>query len=184
MNEQDARKVLEAVLFSSSGVVPVKQLARIIGNFRVANVRGLADALNSEYERTNRTFRIVRIGDGLQMRTLPMYSTWIQKAEPTKPLRLSPPSLETLAIVAYRQPVMRAEIEHIRGVDCTNGLRRLLELRLVKILGKDKGPGRPIVYGTSKEFLALFSVSDLSDLPTIEEFDLRPQAASTGGEPV
>ena len=97
--------------------------------------------------------------------------------------RSSKTSLETLAIVAYRQPVMRAEIEHIRGVDCTNGLRRLLELRLVKILGKEKGPGRPIVYGTSKEFLALFSVSDLSDLPTIEEFDLRPQATTTGGEP-
>jgi segregation and condensation protein B len=101
-------------------------------------------------------------------------------------VRLSPPALETLSIVAYRQPVTRAEIENLRGVDCSGGLRRLLELRLVKILGKDKGPGRPILYGTTREFLSLFNLADLRDLPTLEEFDLRPQelppAASLGGE--
>lgn len=188
MNEQDARKVLEAVLFSSSDVMPVKQIAAIIGNIRVQNLRQLVQALNAEYERTNRTFRIVQIGDGYQMRTLPMYKTWIAKAEPLKPVRLTQPSLETLAIVAYRQPITRAEIEHIRGVhDCSYHLRRLLELRLVKILGKDKGPGRPILYGTSRDFLSLFSLTDLNDLPTLEEFDLRPEepgtpAAGAGGK--
>ena len=138
MNEQDARKVLEAVLFSSSGVVAVKQLARIIGNFRVANVRGLADALNSEYERTNRTFRIVRIGDGLQMRTLPMYSTWIQKAEPSKPVRLSPPSLETLANDSIRDN-MRCETKKVRIMATATANRPLSTRYMFK---KEMSPSR------------------------------------------
>lgn len=185
MNEQDARKVLEAVLFSSAQVLSARQLAGILGNTPVARVRDLVDALNADYEKTSRTFRVVKIGDGYQLRTLPMYRTWIAKAEPLKPVRLTTPALETLAIVAYRQPVTRAEIEHLRGVDCSGALRRLLELRLVKILGKDKGPGRPILYGTSREFLSLFNLSDLRDLPTLEDFDLHPQAlppAAEGGE--
>ena len=186
MNVQDARKVVEAVLFSSATVLTTRQLGEILGSARVPEVRELIDALNAEYEKTNRTFRIVRVGDGYQMRTLPMYKTWIAKAEPLKPVRLSPPILETLAIVAYRQPVTRAEIEHVRGVDCSGGLRRLLELRLVKILGKDKGPGRPILYGTSREFLSLFNLTDLRDLPTLEDLDLQPlglpPAALAGGE--
>ena len=106
--------------------------------------------------------------------------------EPLKPLRLTPPTLETLAIVAYRQPVTRAEIENLRRVDCSNALRRLLELRLVKILGKNKSPGRPIIYGTGRDFLSLFNLTDLKELPTLEEFDLRPQelppAEATGTE--
>jgi segregation and condensation protein B len=187
MNEQDARKVLEAVLFSSSEVMPARRIAGIIGNTRVPLVHEWVAALNAEYETTNRTFRIARIGDGYQMRTLPMYRTWIAKAEPLKPVRLSPPSLETLSIVAYRQPVTRAEIEHLRGVDCSGSLRRLLELRLVRIVGKDQGPGRAILYGTGREFLSLFNLADLKDLPTLEELDLWPEekappAAILGGE--
>jgi len=190
MNEQDAKKVLEAVLFSSSDVMPAKQLATIIGGIDVPKVRELVQALNSEYETGSRTFRIVRIGEGYQMRTLPMYKTWIIKAEPLKPVRLTAPTMETLAIVAYRQPVTRAEIEHLRGVDCSNSLRRLLDLRLLRIAGKDKGPGRALLYSTSREFLSLFNLTDLRDLPTLEEFDLRPEgeelpALSTlGGEAV
>ena len=94
--------------------------------------------------------------------------------EPLKPVRLSQPGLETLAIVAYRQPVTRAEVEHLRGVDCSHGLRALLERKLIRIVGKDKAPGRPIIYGTTREFLSLFNLADLRDLPTPEEFDLAP----------
>jgi segregation and condensation protein B len=175
MNEQDARKVVEAVLFSSPEVLTGKALAAILGNSSVPHIAELVAALNAEYETTGRTFRVVTVGEGYQLRTLPMYRTWIAKAEPLKPVRLSPPALETLAIVAYRQPITRAGIEHVRGVDCSGALRRLLELRLVKMLGKDKGPGRPILYGTAREFLSLFNLTDLRDLPTLEDFDLRPQ---------
>ena len=179
MNEQDARRVLEAVLFSSSGVMSVKEIVSIIGNTRIPEVRHMVQALNAEYEKTSRTFRIVQIGEGYQMRTLPMYKTWVVKAEPLKPVRLTQPSLETMAIVAYRQPVTRAEIEHLRGTDCSYHLRRLLDLRLVRILGKDKGPGRAILYGTSRDFLSLFNLTNLNDLPTLEDFDLTPENLGT-----
>lgn len=175
MNESDAKKVIEAVLFASSEVMSVKQLRGVLGNPSPDGLEGLIDELNREYESGGRTFRIVEIGDGYQMRTLPMYKIWIQKAEPLKPIRLSAAMLEILAIVAYRQPVTRSEVEHLRGVDCSFGLRSLLEKKLARIVGKDPGPGRAILYGTSKEFLSLFNLPDLKDLPTLEDFDLPPQ---------
>ncbi|MDH4247076.1 MAG: SMC-Scp complex subunit ScpB [Deltaproteobacteria bacterium] len=175
MNEQDARKIVEAVLFASPEVLTIKQLATILGGLRPQQVALLVDDLNAEYEKTSRTFRIFGVGEGYQMRTLPMYKTWIAKTEPLKPVRLSQPALEVLAIVAYRQPIARAEVEQLRGVDCSGPLRRLLELKLVRIAGKDKSPGRPILYGTTREFLSLFTLQDLKELPTLEEFDLPVQ---------
>lgn len=175
MNDTDAKKVTEAVLFASNDILTAKQLGAILGNSGIPRVRALVDDLNREYEQTSRTFRIVRIGDGYQMRTLPIFKTWLQKAEPMKPIRLTQATLETLAIVAYRQPVTRAEVEHLRGVDSSSGLRTLLELRLIRILGKDNGPGRALIYGTSRDFLSLFNMQDLKDLPTLEDFDLAVQ---------
>ena len=175
MNDDDAKKVVEAVLFASDSVFTAKQLAAILSNSGVPRVRELIDALNEEYERTNRTFRIVRVGDGYQMRTLPIFKTWIQKSEPLKPIRLTQATLETLAIVAYRQPVTRAEVEHTRGVDSSSGLRTLLERRLIRIMGKDAGPGRALIYGTTRGFLSLFNLKDLRELPTLEDFDLAVQ---------
>jgi segregation and condensation protein B len=175
MNDTDAKKVTEAVLFASNDILTAKQLGAILGNSGIPRVRALVDDLNQEYEQTSRTFRIVRIGDGYQMRTLPIFKTWLQKAEPMKPIRLTQATLETLAIVAYRQPVTRAEVEHLRGVDSSSGLRTLLELRLIRILGKDNGPGRALIYGTSRDFLSLFNMQDLKDLPTLEDFDLAVQ---------
>jgi segregation and condensation protein B len=172
MNESDARKIIEAVLFASSEVLTMRQLRGVLGHPSLDGLEALIEELNREYESTGRVFRIVRIGEGYQMRTLPMYKTWIQKAEPLKPVRLSAAMLEILAIVAYRQPVTRAEVENLRGVDCSFGLRSLLEKKLVRIVGKDPGPGRAILYGTTKEFLSLFNLGDLKDLPTLEDFDL------------
>ncbi|MFI5399472.1 MAG: SMC-Scp complex subunit ScpB [SAR324 cluster bacterium] len=172
MNDQDAKQVIEAVLFSSSDAVPLKQLDAVLGNPHEHDVPALAEALNQDYESTGRTFRIVRIGEGYQLRTLPRYKTWVLKASPHKPARLTPAQLETLAIVAYRQPVTRGEVEHLRGVDASFALRTLLEKRLVRIIGKDPGAGRPILYGTSREFLSLFNLADLKDLPTLADFDL------------
>jgi segregation and condensation protein B len=174
MNDHDAKQVLEAVLFSSSDAVTLKQLHAVLGNPREHDVSALAEALNRDYESTGRTFRAVRIGEGYQLRTLPMYKTWVLKASPHKPTRLTAAQLETLSIVAYRQPVTRGEVEHLRGVDASFALRTLLEKRLVRIIGKDQGPGRPILYGTSREFLSLFNLADLKDLPTLADFDLPP----------
>jgi len=176
MIDSDAQRVLEAVLFSSSTVLTAKNLATVIGNLTPGRVSELAEALNREYEQTNRSFRIVEVAGGYQLRTLPLYRTWVRKSEPLKPVRLTQPAMETLAIVAYRQPVTRAAIEHLRGVDCSHGLRALLERRLIRISGKDQSPGRPILYGTTREFLSLFNLNDLRELPTLEDFDLKPPA--------
>jgi segregation and condensation protein B len=172
MNDQDAKQVLEAVLFSSSDIVTRRQLHAVLGAPREVELSPLVAQLNAEYEASGRTFRIVEVADGWQMRTLPVYKSWIVKAAPHKPTRLTPAQLETLAIVAYRQPVTRGEVEHLRGVDASFALRTLLEKRLVRIVGKDTGPGRPIIYGTSREFLSLFNLADLKDLPTLADFDL------------
>ena len=174
MNDTDAKKVVEAVLFSSSDVLGARQIAAIVGNSNAARIRQLVDDLNGEYEHTNRTFRIVRIGEGYQMRTLPLFKTWIQKAAPIKPIRLSRPAMESLAIIAFRQPATRSEVEYVRGVDASSALHTLLEYKLIRILGRDKGPGRALLYGTTRQFLSLFSLKDLDDLPTLEDFDLQP----------
>jgi len=174
MIDADAKKVLEAVLFSSSSVMSGQNLATILGNATPSHVFALIESLNEEYERTGRSFRIQSVAGGFQMRTLPIYRTWVQKAEPLKPVKLTQPALETLAIVAYRQPVTRADVENLRGVDCSYALRALLERRLVRIVGKDKSPGRPILYGTTRDFLSLFNLSDLRELPTLEDLDLAP----------
>jgi len=172
MNDTDAKKVLEAVLFSSPDPLSLKQLHAVLGNTREHDLRQLLDELDREYESTNRTFRLARIGEGFQLRTLPMYKTWVLKSQPVRPNKLSPATLETLAIVAYRQPVTRSEVENVRGVDASFALRTLLERKLVRILGKDPGPGRAILYGTTREFLSLFNLSDLKELPTLADFDL------------
>jgi len=187
MNDQDAKQVIEAVLFSSSETVTLKQLHAVLGNPNEHDVPALAEALNQDYESTGRTFRIARIGEGYQLRTLPRYKSWVLKASPHKPARLTPAQLETLAIVAYRQPVTRGEVEHLRGVDASFALRTLLEKRLVRIIGKDSSAGRPILYGTSREFLSLFNLADLKELPTLADFDLpgpnRFEHPSAQGEP-
>ncbi|MDH4224253.1 MAG: SMC-Scp complex subunit ScpB [Deltaproteobacteria bacterium] len=181
MIDKDAMKVVEAVLFSTPDVLSSKQIADVLGNdFPTQKVRSLVDLLNEEYQSTDRTFRIQRVAEGFQMRTLPMYKTWLTRLEPLKPLRLSQAAMETLAIVAYRQPVIRADIDYLRGVDSSHNLRSLLEKKLIHIAGKDTGPGRPILYTTTKKFLGLFSLNDLKDLPTVEELNLpgpnpRPQ---------
>lgn len=174
MNDTDAKKVVEAVLFSSRDVLGVRQIATIVGNSNAARIRQLVDDLNGEYEHTSRTFRIARIGDGYQMRTLPLFKTWIQKATPIRPIRLSRPAMESLAIVSFRQPVTRSEVEYVRGVDASSALRTLMEYKLIRILGRDKGPGRALLYCTTRQFLSLFSLKDLDDLPTLEDFDLQP----------
>jgi len=172
MNDQDAKQVLEAILFSSPDVVTLKQLYAVLGNPREHDLPALVAMLNAEYESTGRTFRILEISEGYQMRTQPQFKTWVQKASPLKPTKLTPAQLETLAIVAYRQPVTRGEVEHLRGVDASFALRTLLEKRLVRIIGKDQSPGRPMLYGTSRDFLSLFNLGDLKELPTLADFDL------------
>jgi segregation and condensation protein B len=113
----------------------------------------------------------VEVAEGFQFRTRPEFGEWVRKLKKAKTTALSQPSLETLAIVAYRQPVVRTDVERIRGVDSGGVLRTLLEKKLIKIIGKKDVPGKPIVYGTSKRFLEVFGLKDLSELPTLKDLD-------------
>jgi segregation and condensation protein B len=139
----------------------------------VARIRAAVETLNADYEKTGRSFRIERVAGGLQMLTMPAYAEDITRLKGARQSsKLSQAALETLAIIAYRQPILRADLESIRGVACGEVLRSLMERRLVRIAGRAEEVGRPMLYGTTKEFLEVFGLATLDDLPNAK--DLRP----------
>jgi len=169
----ETQGVVEALLFATDAPLPAAKIAQIMGVGDARTVRKHIAALNQRYEQTDAAFRIEEIAGGYQMLTLPKYNTWLAKLlRVRQETRLSPAALETLAIVAYKQPVLRAEIEAIRGVSVGEVLNRLREMNLIKIVGRDEQIGRPMLYGTTKRFLEVFGLASLKDLPKIEE--LKP----------
>lgn len=167
--------VVEAVLFASDTPLPASKLAQIIGAGDAREIRKHIAALNAKYEASGASFRIEEIAGGFQMLTLPEYNAWIQKLNKARSdNKLSQAALETLAVVAYKQPVLRASVEAIRGVACGEMLNRLRELGLIKIVGRAEEIGRPMLYGTTKRFLEVFGLADLSELPQVEELR-RPE---------
>jgi segregation and condensation protein B len=132
-----------------------------------------AEELGADYEARQGGFYLNQVAGGYQIRTRSEYMQWIKLLLQPKPLRLSKAALETLAIIAYKQPVIRSDVEHIRGVDCGGVLRVLLERKFIRVLGRKEIPGRPLIYATTKRFLEVFDLKNLKDLPTpkeIEEF--------------
>lgn len=161
--------VIEALLFSSDRPLPASRLAQLAGVGDAADVREHIARLNEGYERIGASFRIEAIAKGYQMMTLPSYDRWVsQLLQARKDLRLSSAALETLAVVAYKQPVLRAQIDAIRGVASGEVLARLRELNLVKIVGRAEELGRPLLYGTTNRFLEVFGLASLKDLPVSE----------------
>ena len=185
MDPIERRRILEALLLASPEPLTAQRLARIVPELSARELGGEIEALNAEYESSGRAFRVEEIGGGYQLRTLPELAPWLAELQPAPPLRLSGPALETLAIVAYKQPLTRAEIEHVRGVDVGAVLRSLLERRLVRIAGHREVPGRPILYATTRRFLEVFGLAELGDLPTLREIEelLRERAAEAVEEP-
>jgi len=168
-----AESVIEAILFATDKPIPARRLAQLLGIGDGNDVRRHVAALNERYEQTGASFRIEMIAKGFQMLTLPVFDRWIGKlVKSRKESRLSPAALETLAVVAYKQPVMRAEIESIRGVAGGDVLARLREMKLVTIVGRAEEVGRPLLYGTTNRFLEVFGLSSLKDLPQVDE--LKP----------
>lgn len=164
--------VVEALLFSSDAPLTAKKLAQCLGVGDAADVKCHIDTLNKRYEQMGASFRIEAIAKGYQMLTLSVFDHWLTKLQKARAeSRLSSAALETLAIVAYRQPVMRADIEAIRGVSIGDMLGRLRDLNLVKIVGRAEEIGRPLLYGTTKRFLEVFGLNSLKDLPTLDEDD-------------
>lgn len=184
MEAQEKRQVLEALLLASGEPVTAQRLAHVVGETTAAEVRELLAHLEAEYVESGRGFRIEEVAGGFQLRTLPELAPWLQKLRPQPPLRLSRAALETLAIIAYKQPVTRAELEHVRGVDVGAVVASLLERKLVRIAGHREVPGRPMLYATSRRFLEVFGLASLSDLPTLREIEelLRDRAAAEAQE--
>lgn len=165
----ELKAIIEGLLFASEEPLSVSRIHSILGDVDKGTIKGLLRELVEEYEGMGRAFRLVEVAGGYQFRTIPELGPWIRRLGKQTPVRLSQASLETLAVIAYRQPVTRAEVEHIRGVDCGAVIRGLMEKGLLRILGRKETPGRPLLYGTSKKFLELFGLKDLSSLPHVGE---------------
>lgn len=165
----EPRRVVEAILFANDSPLPAAKIANILDVGDARDVRKHIDALNEEYEQRGMSFRIEEIAGGYQMLTAPIYNTWLSRLlRVRQETKLSPAAMETLAVVAYKQPVTRAEIESIRGVAAGEMLNRLREVNLVKIVGRAEDLGRPLLYGTTKRFLEVFGLGALEDLPQVE----------------
>jgi segregation and condensation protein B len=184
MESEERQRIIEALLLASAEPVTAARLGRIVPESSAREVREDIAALNERFERAGHGFRIEEIAGGHQLRTLAELAPYVQSLEPVPPLRMSRAALETLAIIAYKQPVTRAEIEHVRGVDAGPLLRGLLERRLVRIAGHREVPGRPILYATTPRFLEVFGLASLSDLPTLREIEELLRERTPEGEPM
>ena len=182
MEEERLKAILESLLFAAGEPVPLVRLAAALENVVARDVikKALGEMLVSY---GGRGVMLEEVAGGYQLRTPKEHALYVRKLLAAKPPRLSRPLLETLAIIAYRQPITRPEIEQLRGVDSGGVLETLLERRLVRIAGRKEAPGRPIMYATSAEFLEVFGLRDLEGLPDLEEFkQLEERAAQDASE--
>ena len=174
MDEFDIKPILESVLFVSESPVRLETLVEILPESNKEAILEGIHRIKTEYEDSSKGLELMEIAGGYQFRTKPRWAEWINRLKKTKAVKLSQSALEALAIIAYRQPIIRPAIEEIRGVDSGWVLRTLLEKGLIKIMGRRDLPGRPIIYGTTKAFLELFGLDTLSGLPTLKEIQPPP----------
>ena len=170
LSEQALKSVLEAILFAASEPISLKQFQAVLSGLDARTLRKVLDTLRDDYQEMERSFHLAEIANGYQICTRPEYSEWIQKFY-TQQVRvtLSPPALETLAIVAYKQPVTRADVAAIRGVNSDSVLNSLIEKGLVSIAGRKAG--RTLLFSTTDAFLQQFGLKDASELPSLDEID-------------
>ncbi|TYP00094.1 condensin subunit ScpB [Geothermobacter ehrlichii] len=169
MDTTELTSLLEALVFVSDVPVQADKLAETL-ELDKGVVRSRLEALVEEYDRRDGGIRLVCVAGGYQFRTDARWADWIRRANRNRPFRFSRAALECLAIIAYRQPVTRGDVEYLRGVDSGGVIKTLLDKRLIRILGKKDVAGRPLIYGTTREFLEVFGLHSLNDLPTLKEF--------------
>ncbi|MBM4330341.1 MAG: SMC-Scp complex subunit ScpB [Deltaproteobacteria bacterium] len=180
MDDNKRKAIVESLIFVSENPLSLDRIKEVLGEVSKKEIQRLLAEMAEEYNQAKRGFTLVEVAEGYQFRTRPEHAEWIKKLKKGKPAHLSQPALETLAIIAYKQPLVRGEIEKIRGVDSGGVLRTLLDKKLIKILGKKDVPGKPLVYGTSRQFLEMFGLKDLSSLPTLKDIEgLGPPAAES-----
>ena len=186
----DLKNIVESLLFVAEEPLSVEQVKQVLSLPDTKMIRQTLNELMADYEGRQGAFTLHEVAGGYQFRSRPEYVPWIRRFLQPKPSRLSKAALETLAIIAYKQPMIRSDIEHLRGVDCGGVLRMLLERKLIRVLGRKEIPGRPLIYATTKQFLQVFDLKNLKDLPSpkeiealgIESMDADDTADETRGE--
>ncbi len=168
---EDIINIIETLLFVAEEPLTVDRIKKLLNLDGTDEILAALRSLTDVYEARKGGFYLREVASGYQLRTRPEYNEWVKKLLQPKPPRLSKAALETLAIVAYKQPAIRSDIEHIRGVDCGGILRMLLERGLIRVLGRKEIPGRPLIYGTTRRFLEVFDLKNLKDLPTPKEIE-------------
>lgn len=169
LEPRDIKKAIEAIVFTSDKPVSVERLSQVFSDLTREEVEQCLRELIDEWNGMDRGFRLYEVAGGYQFRTSPQLSDFIIRFKQLKPFRLSRAALEVLAIVAYKQPITRIEIDEIRGVDSSGVIALLLERRLIRIKGRKDVVGRPFLYSTTDEFLETFGLRGLGDLPTLKE---------------
>ena len=177
-----AASILESLLLVSTEPIPIDKARQLLGGLNRAQAREVLALLRAKYPADSSGILVEEVAKGVQFRTNPANQEHVRRLFDVKPPRFSRAALETLAIIAYKQPLTRQEIEQIRGVDCAASLKTLMDRRLVKVMGKKDVPGKPFLFGTSREFMETFSLGSLSDLPSMRE--IEDFLASSTGTPV
>ena len=177
-------QIVEALLFASDAPLSAPDIARIDERLDEDTVEAVIQELRGEYEESERSFQIYEVAGGYQLLTRPDFATYLERYETVpQPAKLSAPALETLAIISYRQPIGRAEVEEIRGVGSSSALKTLIDRGIVDVVGRGEGLGRPLLYGTSNKFLEHFGFRSLEDLPRPDELPVvlraRPVVPAT-----
>jgi len=170
MSDQNIEKIIEALLFSSDKPLPVIKIEEILEGVSQDSIKEAVSGLNEYYKNQERSFQVEEIAGGYRLVTKPEYVVWLNRLYKKPQDKLRGPSLETLAIIVYRQPITKSEIEAVRGVNVDSVLKTLLEKDLIKIKGRKDAPGRPLMYGSTDEFLQRFGLKDLKSLPPLKEF--------------
>jgi segregation and condensation protein B len=169
MEDREKKSLLEALLFLSGEPLTLSSL-KGVADMEEPEIRRLMEEIVSDYRLRDEGILVAEVAHGYQMITNPKYAPWIRKFRGTQiSQKISMASLEALAIIAYRQPIIKAEIEQIRGVNSDGVIKNLLEKRLIRIMGRKEAPGKPLLYGTTREFLLHFGLKDLTELPTLKD---------------
>ena len=170
--EERTSNILEALIFASDSPISMSKIKEILGDISAQEIRDGVRELNDRYESTPSALMIIEVAGGFQMVTRPEFADYITRLYKSRQVhRLTHRALETLAIVAYKQPITKQEMEHIRGVNVDTVVRTLIERNLITVVGREKAPGNPLLYGTTKEFLEYFGLNSLDALPKLKEID-------------
>jgi len=171
MEREDVKSIVESLLFVADGPQTLQRFAEVLEGVNKDTIQAVLSELQGEWETQRRGVQLVEVAGGYQLRTAKVNADWVKKFLGGRPARMGRATLETLAIIAYRQPITKAEIEAIRGVDVDGVIATLIERNLIRAVARKDVPGRPFLYGMTPEFLQLFNLKDLTHLPTLKEMD-------------